>query len=916
MQICWGSGVIRFFTKDQKQIVFFLIHCCFVFFVLTQGISFAVINDFDRAVEHPPIPLFDEEGRHVLETNNPYSSRKSCAGSGCHDYEAITHAYHFEMGRDEADDAYGSKRGLPHLVSPGYYGGYTCMGGNNQQVLAKKNNVGETDFADYGSAGWIKTCLDCHAGGGWAEKDREGIRYDEKKIAEIKAFDGDYYERQFDPQTGKTKLAQWDWKKSGVAEADCLFCHVKFSKLKLPSDSGLNKALSPRKARGALIEKGFFRQAATGLMEYMKNTEGKHLLTIARTEGDFTLNEKGMPIINWHADAFTENGRVTLSMLRFPESDNCMACHSTSNYRRGFYGFGKAAKGTLETGGGDEVAGGGTLEDDYRDDIHKGTSYRADNDEKRSIENCNACHSSQYYKPATASIDLDANHNFPKGNSDMDVRNDLDYTPNVRSCENCHIYALNAVIGAEDSLLKTHREGWKKSGDLAGYAEESLTQITQTHFDTVSCQTCHITDKTDAEGHLLQMMYRFKVAEDGQAKIVPYNPRLRYYWQDRTSGHILVQNERNAIFVKTKNASGGSDGVIVDPISGLRLGQVSGRECEEALYRECAGGFVYSDPDSYENFIAVKKAYDSLLRKKSFANPDVTMVWSESNEYVISHNTRATEEALSCVRCHVRESNGVISQLISPTGLLGAGNSKVVTRIPDARLVSEGVISIGLAYSKLQPSGAITQNVADILFETRIDPFMSLLKNSSATEIAGEFTKIATDDLLIAAGSELAALLKPDFSSASSFIFSINKGSAHLRSMVAVINGGTANNILFPTYRAALGTVTGAEGAAQNILKARHYGTLRSNVFYLDVLDQEKKQVTSFNGDEMYIKAAYQGVQESLQGVRIVVADRALNTIRELPSENLVMIVPSTAQEVGYIVFKMREMGYFIIADK
>ncbi|MBE9504817.1 MAG: hypothetical protein IME96_11645, partial [Proteobacteria bacterium] len=84
---------------------------------------------------HPAIPLYDEEGNHVLDSGKPYSSRKSCGnngGGGCHDYESITHAFHFEMGRDEAKDDFGEKRGLSYLVSPGYFGGYNCMGGSNQ----------------------------------------------------------------------------------------------------------------------------------------------------------------------------------------------------------------------------------------------------------------------------------------------------------------------------------------------------------------------------------------------------------------------------------------------------------------------------------------------------------------------------------------------------------------------------------------------------------------------------------------------------------------------------------------------------------------------------------------------------------------------------------------------------------------
>ena len=894
----------------QKQLI--LIGCFLMAFAMTD--SFAAINAFDRAVDHPPIPILDEQGNHVLETHKPYSPKKTCAGSGCHDYEGITHAYHFEMGRDEANDKYGAKRGLPQLVSPGYYGGYTCMQGNNPQVLAKKVNKSSADFADLGSAGWVKSCMSCHAGGGWAEKDRDGIRYDEKKLADIKPWDGDYYERMINPQTGEKEIALWDWKKSGVGEADCLFCHVRFSKLKLPEDSGLSKALSPRKARVALVEQGFFRQAASGLMEYVQNTDGKNLLSIARSDEQFSLDEEGLPILNWHADAFTETGRVVLSMLRFPENKNCMECHLTSNSRRGFYGFGEEAKQTLATDGGDEVAGGGgTIEDDYRDDVHKGTNYIADNGEKRSIESCNSCHASQYFKPETANIDLDADHNFPKGNSDMDVRNDLDYSPNVRSCEECHINSINAVVGAKyDSLLHSHTELWKESGDLNGYDDASLTPITQTHFDVVSCQTCHIVDKTDGNGKAFQMMYRFRIAEDGQSKISPYNPRLRYYWQDKTSGHILIKTERDAIFDHAEDANVAT---ITDPLSGEALGSVSvARGKSGLIYLE--SDFIYGDPATYADFKAVKKAYDNLLRKKGYNNPDVNMVWSESNEYVISHNTRATEEAMPCADCHEREANGVISQQVSAQGILGSSNSRVVARIPDIRLVSEGIVSIGLPYSKLQANGTITQNVADILQESSVDPFMSLLKNSSASEITGKFIKSSATSILEAADPDLVEFLAPQFTHPDSFIFQASKGDLSLRNMLVAVNSSIANNILLPTFRVSLGMLIGAEKPAQSLLDERSFGALRSRVFYFDVVDQQKNQQAQINDAVMLMKVAYKGIQTDLDNINIVIANIQGERIRMLPENDLVHIQPATVLEEGYVIFKIRETGYFLVADK
>ncbi|WP_428354808.1 cytochrome C [Methyloprofundus sp.] len=892
--------------------------CLFMLFMFSS--SHAVINAFDKPVNHPPIPLLDEQGNHVLESNNPYSPKKSCEGSGCHDYDAITHAYHFEMGRDESSDDYGAKRGMPHLVSPGYYGGYTCMGGDTQRVLAKKVNTDPENFADLGSAGWVKACMSCHTGGGWAEKDREGIRYDEKKIADIKPLDGDYYEREIDSVTGEETFVLWDWKKSGVGEADCLFCHVDFNTLKTPEDSGLEKMLTPRRARQAFTTAGFFRQAASGLIENVVDKDGKNIMTIARSmQGGehsqhgggeptlgHTLDENGMPVFNWNPEAFDGNGRTTIPMIRFPANENCMECHRTSNSRRGFYGFGEAASATLEGAG--ESSADGTLVDDYQDDVHKGKTYTDDNGQTRDIENCNSCHSKQYFKSPLLNVDLDANHDFPKGNSDMDVRNDLDYAPNAKSCEDCHIKAKTPIIpSGHDTLLAAHIELWKGNGDMAGYSKDSLTQVTQTHFDIVSCQACHINGKI-SRGKPLQILFRYRIAENGMSTMVPYNPRVRSYWKDKTSGRVIVSSELSSVFEKGTDADGNLFGSITDPISGESLGKVSASEGRH--------GLRYGKPETYESFMALKSAYDSLLRKKGFTDPDTAEVLTESNEYIISHNTRPSPDAVQCEECHERKQSGAFSALVSPFGIMGKANEKTIRTIPDARLVAEGHYILDLAYMKVADNGDVTQNVEDILFETKVDPFMTILKNSSATEVISEFKKVNTEEFLATSSSDLSALMAADLVSPNSFVFQANKGNQNLRNMTAVIDGNTVNNILFPTYRGALGVVIGAESAAQGISDARGYGQLRSAVYSFDVRDSAKKQVTTYNGAAMFVKVPYKGSKTDLNSINVVMANWSLNSVTTVAMPDLVMMEPADEGVDGYVIFKTAEPGFFIVTDK
>ena len=79
----------------------------------------------DEEEGHPEITLIDSEGNEIsLESNVAYSPRNTCGE--CHDYDAITNAYHFQQGRTDAEgniivaDDLDSRN--PWIVSHGMYG--------------------------------------------------------------------------------------------------------------------------------------------------------------------------------------------------------------------------------------------------------------------------------------------------------------------------------------------------------------------------------------------------------------------------------------------------------------------------------------------------------------------------------------------------------------------------------------------------------------------------------------------------------------------------------------------------------------------------------------------------------------------------------------------------------------------------
>ena len=836
---------------------------------------------YARPVLHPAIPLLDEAGRHVLQSGQPYSPRMSCGngnGAGCHDYKKITKAYHFQQGRDEAGDEFGWKRGLSQLVSPGYFGGYNCMGASNPAWLARKANGNAPEFGDLGAADAVKECGQCHAGGGWGEVDRNGVRYDRKPPDSIAALDGDYFSRT------AAGPVRWDWPKSGVREADCLHCHADFTSLAKPPSSGLgandgrdgsDPALAHyrRLKDDKLLAAGHFRQAASALLEFLNvrpdQPGGLALLSFQRAivpgtvQPDYSLvsDGAGNPILRWNPAAFDANGKAHIPMRRFPGSDNCMACHETGNARRGFYGFGEEARETRDALG--------IVQADFRDDVHKGKVWTEDNGEVRTIDDCNACHAKGYYTPAWANVKLDADHHFPKGNGDNDVRNDLDGMPPVTSCEHCHDTALKpALPSGQKNAVDAHLVIWQSKGDMAGYSPDSLRRITRTHLDVVACQTCHINKLAGPDGAPLAIHYRYRRGDGGKAKVFPYLPAYRYFAKDKTSGRVLYRWERNAV--------------------------------------------AASEPTTYEGWKALKQAYDRLLRDKGYTNPDVRFVYVSSNDYVISHNTRPSTQATQCADCHARKQGGAFSSLLADSGLLGAGRAYPVAQLPDRRLVDEGIVELGNPAFKVDGSGLVSERLTDVLYASRIETSMTVLKADSARAIGGEFKAAPADEAVGYAGlpGDAGARLMGRLNSGDWLLFNSGLGHESLRGFALILAGNLVNNGTLEDARVEVESrpVQSKDGKRIRKLQA---GKPVSDIYTLALLDAGRAKLKDIPAGDAMVKLPYSGAARKAKQVRAVWSADGQRW-RKLPLKDLVEFKAAESGKPGHVVLRTRRIYPFI----
>jgi hypothetical protein len=792
----------------------------------TSVVAKPLVTDsiYDAPVLHPAIPLLDEEGKHVLTSKKPYSSRMSCKGSGCHDMDKISHAYHFEMGRDENDDKFGSRRGFSALTSPAYFGGYSCQNENNPTWLSKKTNAKETDFLDYGAVGLIKNCEECHAGGGFAEKDRAGKRYDLTPENAVSLLDGDYFE------LNNKKLEQWNWKKSGVIEPDCLICHADFSQFKRPVSDWKNQR------NVELIKKAWFRYANSSMLAFLNmspNSEnGKTLLTLETPEDS-------EPVLKWNLTAFDEDGKTLIPMRRFPASENCMLCHETSEKRRGFYGFGEAAK--VEP----NVV-------DAKDDVHKGKSW-TEKGVTRSIEDCSVCHAKGAFN---TEWDLNADHNFLTGFSDEDIRRDLNNQPKPLSCEHCHggkTYGSSETPSlphsGEKTLLDAHRELWRNRGDMTGYAENTLNRAVQVHFNAVACQTCHIT-KLSADNKPLKPRFRYRISEDGKSRIMPYNPASRYYWLDRTNQRVLTRAERLSV-------TNGID----------------------------------SEPKTYQDVKELKTKFDDLLKAKGLKNPNSQMIWTETNEYLISHNTRPLADTMPCTDCHDKKANGSISSAVTKTGILGSENVRAVGALSDnayPKLIKEGIVKLAMPYFKLSTDGKIVENVADVLSKTKLNPFTTQLQSNKINAVSGEFQAVARDEIFSVNDADLKTILSSQLTTQISVLRNPFTG-ANIKNLWLVANYTESNAESLSNFRFE---IIASDWTAFSFPKNKKVGKLTlgdvsSSVFYFQSRCLNITPVCSLGKEKFFLKLPYNGTATELNKVGLFAVNLVSGNVIEPPKTQI-----------------------------
>jgi len=249
----------------------------------------------------PPFHLRDEDGKIIdpVKGENaikPYSPKMTCGA--CHDYEKITKGFHFTQGMGEMPTDRQVARCL-WASTPGNFGGNWCSPAPLYRYLSPKKNDCAVTMDMTAFTFFTSPCGACHPGGGSAEYDREGKRYDRWMSDPRSGFtskgdnnlDGDYYQAR--------------WSETGVLEADCLLCHMP------EYDFGQRKKQ---------LEAWNFRWAATAGSKF------------ASVRGSV---QKGEPVeVVYNKELFNPDGTIEPHIVREPRNEACLSCHAQPGWKK------------------------------------------------------------------------------------------------------------------------------------------------------------------------------------------------------------------------------------------------------------------------------------------------------------------------------------------------------------------------------------------------------------------------------------------------------------------------------------------------------------------------------------------------------------------------------------------------------
>lgn len=234
------------------------------------------------------IDLYDADGRKITpESNRPYSASKTCGR--CHDYESISHGWHFNAFDPES---VAGRRGEPWI--------WTDARTGTQLPLSYRDWSHTYQPGDLGITTWEMT-------------KKFGARIPGGGIGHTPPSP-DEAEPEDDSENDATEPPANRWPLTGSLEIDCMICHA---------SSGAYDFNTRREQ----IEQENFAAAATAALHLGKIDGNVSRIKDGSDPNDESTQAK-LPKVTYDPARFSPEGTVFMDLIRKPTSNACYQCHS------------------------------------------------------------------------------------------------------------------------------------------------------------------------------------------------------------------------------------------------------------------------------------------------------------------------------------------------------------------------------------------------------------------------------------------------------------------------------------------------------------------------------------------------------------------------------------------------------------